>query len=217
MRGVVFFDVDGTLVPDGSSAQFIAAHLGHLAPLKAAEDAYLVGEVDNRHVADVDASGWRGASVDEVRGWLPGLTLVDGIADVVDWCKSEDLLPVLATLAWTVVGDYLCDEFGFAERVGNELEVADGRFTGQVRTYVDEFEKLAFARSVAQTTGVDIATCAAIGDARSDIPLFDEVGLSIAFNGDEAASAAARVCVEGTDLRAALPALTAWFGAPSLL
>jgi phosphoserine phosphatase len=209
----VFVDVDGTLVPQGSSARFIAVRLGHLDAVRVAEDAYLAGEVDNRYVADVDALGWKGASPDEVRSWLPDLPVVDGIQEVVDWCRSHDLLPVLATLAWTVVGDFLCAEYGFAGRSGNELEVASGRFTGRVAGYFDEHDKLAYAREVARAQGIALDACTAIGDARSDVPLFTEAGLSIAFNGDAVARSTARVCIEGDDLRAVLPSLATWLGA----
>lgn len=212
MRGVVFFDVDGTLVPDGSSARFLARRLGHVTSLTAAELAYLAGDVDNRYVADIDALGWKDASPEEVRSWLADLPVVDGIHDVVEWCRSRDLLPVLATLAWTVVGDYLCDAYGFAGRGGNELEIADGRFTGRVATYFDEHDKLAYAHEVASALGVGLRACAAIGDARSDVPLFEEVGLSISFNGDDVARAAAQISIEGDDLRATLPAVAEWLG-----
>ncbi len=43
MRGAVFFDVDGTLVPDTSSSQHLAASVGHLTDLAEAEEAYAQG------------------------------------------------------------------------------------------------------------------------------------------------------------------------------
>lgn len=52
--------------------------------------------------------------------------------------------------------------------------------------------------------------CEAIGDSRSDVPLFGEVGLAVAFNGDENLSAVADVQFSGDDLRVVLPALETW-------
>lgn len=40
VRGAVFFDADGTLVPDSSSSQHLAGYLGHLDVLRRAEDDY---------------------------------------------------------------------------------------------------------------------------------------------------------------------------------
>jgi phosphoserine phosphatase len=56
--------------------------------------------------------------------------------------------------------------------------------------------------------------CAAVGDGRSDVPLFTEIGLAIALNATPAAArATAHVSVDGTDLRTVLPLLSAWLDA----
>ena len=52
--------------------------------------------------------------------------------------------------------------------------------------------------------------CAAVGDSLSDLPLFAEVGLAVAFNATERARAIADVDVTGRDLRAVLPFLETW-------
>ncbi|MFG2717969.1 hypothetical protein ACGFW5_06645, partial [Streptomyces sp. NPDC048416] len=56
--GVVFFDVDGTLVPGASSSVFLAGFLGHRDELTRAEDSYASGDLDNRQVSELDAKGW---------------------------------------------------------------------------------------------------------------------------------------------------------------
>lgn len=64
---------------------------------------------------------------------------------------------------------------------------------------------------MAAELGVDPKRCATVGDGRSDVPLFAEVGLAIAFKATPAARAAAHVSVDGTDLQAVLPLLLdAW-------
>ncbi|MFC5098584.1 hypothetical protein [Amycolatopsis plumensis] len=45
--------------------------------------------------------------------------------------------------------------------------------------------------------------CSAVGDSRSDLPLFAAVGTSIAFNATPAARVVATHVVDGPDLRAA--------------
>ncbi|WP_143022247.1 hypothetical protein [Nonomuraea maritima] len=54
---IAFFDVDGTLVPGRSSAQHLAADLGHLAALEEAEAAW--GTRRRRTVEELDAR-WLG-------------------------------------------------------------------------------------------------------------------------------------------------------------
>ncbi|SDT29376.1 HAD family hydrolase [Actinoplanes derwentensis] len=210
-RGVVFFDVDGTLVPRTSSGQHLADRLGHAEVLRAAEAAYDDGTMTNQEASVIDARGWAGWTPAEVGGFLESMPLVDGIAETVSWCRSRDVQPVLATLAWDVVGEYLCERFGFGQTSGPRLEVLDGRFSGAVAEHFDEVGKRDYARAVAAGFGVGLRDCAAVGDSRSDLPLFAEAGLAVAFNASPAAEAAAHVSAGGDDLRVVLPLLEAWF------
>lgn len=210
-RGVVFFDVDGTLVPGTTSTRYLARWLGHLDDLVAAEDGYAAGELSNHEVCVRDARGWRGHLVTDVESWLDGLPLVTGIAETVAWCRAHRLEPHLATLAWEPVGHYLTDRFGFAGACGPRLATAHGRYTGEVERSFDEHDKLASAVAVAAKVGVPLSACAAVGDSRSDLPLFAAVGLPVAFNATPTAQRAARHVVEGDDLTAVLPHLETWF------
>ncbi|MFG2331630.1 HAD family hydrolase [Streptomyces sp. NPDC048604] len=206
--GAVFFDVDGTLVPGTSSSVFLAGFLGHRDELATAEDAYASGALDNRQVSELDAAGWAGVPEDRVSGWLDGLPLVSGIPETVTWCRQNGLVPVLATLAWSPVGNYLTDRFGFHAFSGPRLETADGRFTGRVARHFDEYDKRDFALAQARELRLTPHACGAVGDSRSDLPLFASVGLSVAFNASAGAREAATVTVDDGDLRSVLPALS---------
>ncbi|MFE5485197.1 HAD family hydrolase [Streptomyces sp. NPDC056527] len=206
--GAVFFDVDGTLVPGTSSSVFLAGFLGHRDELAKAEDAYASGALDNRQVSELDAAGWAGVHEDQVSGWLDGLPLVAGITETVTWCRQNGLVPVLATLAWSPVGSYLTDRFGFHGFSGPRLETADGRFTGRVARHFDEYDKRDFALAQARELELAPRSCGAVGDSRSDLPLFASVGLSVAFNASPGAREAATVAVDDNDLRSVLPFLS---------
>ena len=206
--GAVFFDVDGTLVPGTSSSVYLAGFLGHREELAEAEAAYAAGVLDNRQVSELDAAGWAGVPEQRIRGWLAGLPLVPGIAETVAWCRRNGLVPVLATLAWSPVGGYLAERFGFLGFSGPELETAGGFFTGRVARHFDEYEKRDFALGRAGELGVAAGSCGAVGDSRSDLPLFASVGVSVAFNASADARAAATDTVDGDDLRAVIPALS---------
>lgn len=80
-------------------------------------------------------------------------------------------------------------------------------YTGEVAQHLDEHGQRHHALTAAARHHVPPERCAAVGDSRSDLPLFEVVGLSIAFNGSAELRAAASVAVDGHDLRAVLPAL----------
>jgi phosphoserine phosphatase len=206
----VFFDVDGTLVTGKSSGEYLASFLGHEDLVAAAYADWDAGLIDSASVELADAKGWAGATRDEVREWLTGLPLIDGIADVLDWCSRHDVLAALATMAWEPVGSYLCEVYGFAATCGPRLEHADGHFTGAVAQHCGESAKRDYAMDLARSAGLSMDRCAAIGDSRSDAPLFREVNLAVSFNGDAHVRELADVHVCGNDLRDVLPALEDW-------
>lgn len=211
-RGIVFFDVDGTLVPGiASTAVHIADRLGHGAELLEAEDLWDRGLMSGPAVERLDAVRWAGTSVAQVRAWLADVPLVDGIAETVAWCVARDLQPVLTTLAWQAVGDELCARFGFLHASGARVRHVDGVYTGEVELSIDEHGKLEYARRTAAAAGVPMGECIAIGDGRSDVPLFGAVGLAIGFNANAAASAAAHRTVVGGDVRAVIPVIEQWW------
>ena len=160
---LIFFDIDGTLVPDTSTGSFIAKRLGSLEQMAAAERAYEEGRIDNGEVCAIDAAAWRGYRRAEVESWLDELPLIAGIRETVDACRGAGMEPHLASLAWTVVGEYLCRRFGFAGCCGPVLEEEDGIFTGRVKRVFDEYDKRDYALRVCAERGIDPARCIAVG------------------------------------------------------
>lgn len=209
----IFFDVDGTLVPETSSSQHLAGFLGHYDELVAAENAYAAGKLDNFAVSVLDAAGWQSHHKDDIDRWIAQLPLVDGIPEVVAWCRDRDIQPYLATLAWQPVGEYLCDRFGFEGSCGPRLSSSRGVFSGGVESHLDEFGKRDLAFEVVRSLGLEPVDCIAVGDSRSDLPLFACVGFAVAFNAGDAAQAAANVSIDSNDLRDILPALATWLEA----
>jgi phosphoserine phosphatase len=210
IRGAVFFDVDGTPT---SSGQHLVEFLGHAEVIREVQAGYGTGRLSSQEAAVLEARCWVTRTPVEVRAFLESLPLVDGISETVLWCRRRGMVPILATLAWDVVGTHLCDRFGFDRACGPRLELVDGRYNGEVAEQFDELSKRDFAMNIAAELGLDPTHCVAVGDGRSDVPLFAEVGLAIAFNATPEARAAAHVSVDGTDLRAVLPHLSGWLNA----
>lgn len=197
---LVFFDIDGTLTRGVNSGTFIAERLGIGEEMRAAEEAYARGEMDNAAVCRVDAKGYAGLRVAEVEEWLDDMPLIDGIHDAIGACRAAGFAPYLASCTWSYIAEYLARRFGFEGWCGPELEVVDGAFTGNVARDADEYEKPAFARSLSSMFGIDLETCVAVGDSRSDVPLFNSVGASLALNASNEARDAATVAWDGDDL-----------------
>lgn len=210
MRGAVFFDVDGTLTRGVSTTLHLAEVFGQVEKVLEMEEEYYRQLISNEEFSVIEAKGWAGHALADLGGHLDSLPLIDGIPDVVAWCREQQLIPVLATLAWSPVGEYLADRFGFDGWCGPELVHADGRFTGEVAVHFNEYDKRDFAVRFAHERGLDISECAAIGDSRSDMQIMRVVGLGIALNASDALKAITHVQLETEDLRDVIPLLDDW-------
>ncbi|WP_261769317.1 MULTISPECIES: HAD family phosphatase [unclassified Rhodococcus (in: high G+C Gram-positive bacteria)] len=207
---MVFFDIDGTLVPSKSSGSFLAARLGHQKVLDNAELRYAAGELTNEQVSVIDAEGWRGIDADTVDRWLEELPLISGIDEVTAWCRSRLIEPVLASLAWQPVSDSIATRFGFTPNGGPRVGMSGSTFDGTVAEHFDEYDKRDRAVALAAEQGVPLRHCCAIGDSRSDIPLFEVLPTSLALNAGVAARQAATFSIVTEDLTDVLPWLEEW-------
>ncbi|OZE39773.1 haloacid dehalogenase [Rhodococcus sp. 05-2254-5] len=210
LRGMVFFDIDGTLVPSMSSGSFLAAHMGHQHELDDAERRYAVGELTNEQVSVIDARGWRGVDTSTVDRWLDDLPVIDGVDDVTSWCRSRRIEPVLASLAWQPVSSAIARRYGFTTNGGPQVGISESVYDGTVAEHFDEFDKRDRAVALAGERGIPLHRCCAIGDSRSDIPLFEVLPESLALNANTAAREAATAALDTRDLTALLPWLQQW-------
>jgi phosphoserine phosphatase len=203
---LICFDLDGTLIPRTTSSGHLARTLGHAVELEKLEDGYSAGRFGNREVADFDAVPYRGRSVADIHALLDSIEVIDHITEVVAEAHRRDYHAVVATVGWRIVAQWFCNRFGFDSGCGPEIGLDEsGRLTGVVSRHFDEFDKLAFVTDEADRLKIPLDRCVAVGDGRSDIPIFEVVGVSIALNGTEAANAAATHRISSRDLRDILP------------
>jgi phosphoserine phosphatase len=84
---------------------------------------------------------------------------------------------------FTYFGNYLKERFGFDYVYANELEIVDGKLTGNfVGDIVDGKRKAELLRLIAQVEKVNIAQTIAVGDGANDLPMLATAGLGIAFH-----------------------------------
>ena len=75
------------------------------------------------------------------------------------------------------------ERFGFDYVYANELEIVDGKLTGNfVGDIVDGKRKAELLRLIAQVEKVNIAQTIAVGDGANDLPMLATAGLGIAFH-----------------------------------
>jgi phosphoserine phosphatase len=203
----VIFDIDGTLLPDTSVCQFMAEGMGHLELIVEMEAAWHSYEIDNRTFATRDAVNYRGVPVAEVEVRLADLPLISGFDEVCRRLIAAGMLVKLASCGWSFAGRYLQRQFSLHGHCGTEMVEADGILLGHVARFCNEQDKATHAVGFARRQGIDMADCVAVGDSRSDLPLFKVAGRAIALNARADAKAATDEHLDTDDLRDLLPLL----------
>ena len=207
MFPVVFFDLDGTLLRGTSVSVLTAEWLGRGRALDRLEEDYRAVRISNSVLAESSATWFTGRRPSEVSAVLEEAPWIRGIGQTVTALREAGSYVALATVTWRFAADAVAARYGFDATCGTEMNLKDGRLSGEVSRHFDGADKAAFVRDVCERRGVPLERAAVVGDSRSDLPAFAIAGYSIALNADEAAREAATVTLETDDLRDVLPLL----------
>jgi phosphoserine phosphatase len=195
------FDLDGTLVRGTTTCQHIANVLGHGTLLMDLERRYASGEISNRAVAEADGGYYAGRTVPEIAKVLTDIPLIRGIAATVAKLDELGIPSLICTVTWRFAAEVITKNFGFVSACGTEMEIdSSERLTGAVSRHFDEFDKRSFVEAYCLEHKIPLSRVFAVGDSRSDVPLFGAVGFSIALNATAEAEAAASTSVASEDL-----------------
>lgn len=207
---LVVFDVDGTLVKVNSSWQHLHETLGTWDQGKRYAEQFFRGAIPYEKWARLDASLWRGLPLERVEEIIHGLPYFGGVKDVIVVLRRSGFKVVLLSAGLSLVTGRIERDVEVDYSLANELIVKDGFLTGGVKVKVPFNGKADVLRRLLRRFGVGMAECAAVGDDETLIPLFEKVGLGIAFNPySERVERSARFVVRGDDLRDILPFLLA--------
>jgi HAD superfamily hydrolase (TIGR01490 family) len=202
MRGAAFFDFDGTLVR-GTIAHYysyfrrarmssLVGRLWYGGFLAKCGWFLLLDRIDRNSLNRVFYRQYRGLPVDE-------------IMELAAQCHHDVIVPRLFEEAPAVVAEHrragrsvvlvtgsldfivapLARELNADSVIAPSLQVADGRFTGELNgPPIAREEKANRMRAHAQASGIDLADSYAIGDSISDLPMLECVGYPQVVNPD---------------------------------
>lgn len=89
----------------------------------------------------------------------------------------------LVSGGFTPIVESIAKDLGIRHVRANDLEIADGRLTGQVTgEVVDRAGKAAALREFAGAEGLPLSRTVAIGDGANDLDMLSAAGLGVAFN-----------------------------------
>jgi len=206
---LVVSDLDGTLVTGTTALNHLGAWIGHEAIVDGLEDKFARGEVSDREVAEGYAPFYEGVALADAVEVMSRIPSIDDIGLGVAMLRQRAVDAFIATVSWSFAAQALADLWGFTQVCGADLELdgASGLFTGRVARHFEPEDKVAYVAEHCRRAGIGMDQVVAIGDGRSDLPLFRAVGFSVALNASSEARAAASVSVEEASFLAALQAV----------
>ncbi|GLF95874.1 HAD family hydrolase [Streptomyces yaizuensis] len=206
---VIVFDLDGTLIRGTTLSLVLAEALGHRPVVEELEHLYDDHRIDNHEFAVREAGLLRGVTPERYRAPLAGVPWIAGVKETLSALTEGGCTLLLTTLAWQFAVEELEHRPWFTAVAGAGMDLVDGALSGRVDRHFHEEDKRAFTEEWCRTRGIPLAEVAAIGDSRTDLPLFGAVGTSIALNAGAEARAAADHVLDTDDLRDVLPLLRA--------
>ena len=141
-----------------------------------------------------------------VRDRLP---LMPGLTEMVTRLQGFGWHVAIASGGFTYFAEYLRDNLGLTAIAANELEIRDGKLTGNVLgPIVDAQYKADTLLSLAEKLEIPLSQTVAIGDGANDLLMIQAAGLGLAYHAKPKVYEQARVCIRHADLTGVLCVLS---------
>ncbi len=181
-KRLIVFDVDSTLIT-GEVIEMLAAHAGVEDEVAKVTEAAMRGELNfteslRHRVALLE--GLPESVLDDV---ADEMTLTPGARTTMRTLKRLGFRCGAVSGGFTRIIRKLADDLGLDFVAANELEIVDGRLTGRVvGDVVDRPGKAVALRKFADSYGISLEQCVAVGDGANDIDMLSAAGMGVAFN-----------------------------------
>ena len=177
--------MDGTLTLGTTSLQFYVTKLHQEKKAKELEELYKTHRIDDFQIANAYAEILKGISKKKFDDWTQQIPRVESIGETVKKFKEQGLI-----VGITSVGPYFASEvyqrlFGFDFVSGSLHEFKNGIHAGRMIKTLTGRDKVIILDSICRRYRFSFSQIIAVGDSRSDLPIFEMAGFSIALNADE--------------------------------
>lgn len=180
-RRVVCFDMDSTLI-EAEVIDELAKAAGVGAQVIAITEAAMRGEIDFSESFRQRVALLKGLDESVLSGIAESLPITEGAQNLVSRIKSMGYKTAILSGGFTYFGRYLQEKLGIDYVYANELEIENGKVTGNVKgQIVDGQRKADLLREIAESEQISLEQVIAVGDGANDLPMLSIAGLGIAF------------------------------------
>ena len=198
----------GLLVMDMDSTAIQIECIDEIAKL--AGSGELVAEVTERAMrGELDFSAslrqrvatLKGADANILKQVRDALPLMPGLRSLVQKLQALGWHVAIASGGFTYFAEYLRDTLHLSAVAANELEIRDGKLTGEVLgDIVDAQYKAKTLKQLAERFDIAPEQTIAVGDGANDLPMIKTAGLGIAYHAKPKVNEQAAVSIRHADL-----------------
>ncbi len=182
MRRLICFDMDSTLIQTEVIDE-LAERAGVGNKVKSITELAMHGEIDFNESFRQRVKLLKGLDVSVMKEIAENLPFTEGVGRLVKVLQKVGFKTAILSGGFTYFGNYLKEKYGFDYMYANELEIEDGKLTGNYRgDIVDGKRKAELLRLIAQVEKIDLRQTVAVGDGANDLPMLGIAGLGIAFH-----------------------------------
>lgn len=203
-RRLVCFDMDSTLI-EAEVIDELAKAAGVGEQVAEITEAAMRGELDFNESFARRMALLKGLDESVLAQIAARLPITEGAEHLISTLRSLGYKTAILSGGFNYFGCYLQERLGIDYVYANELDIVDGKVTGQVKGVVVNGERKAeLLRELAARENISLEQVIAVGDGANDLPMLSIAGLGIAFRAKPLVKASAKQSISTLGLDAIL-------------